>query len=154
MDKIIRKTVLIGSMALLAGAASASDIYKHVDADGNISYGDRPSGAPAEQRVNVVSRATTSAQVQASVDRTLALEEQSELRREEREAKKAAQREQAQAAADRASKCSDYRQKMLRYSESRRLYRVDENGERVFLDDSEREKETQHMQGLINEFCS
>lgn len=154
MDKIIRKTVLIGSVALLAGVASASDIYKHVDDDGNVSYGDRPTGAPAEQRVNIVSRATSPAAVQASVDQTLELEERSEQRRDEREARKAKEEEKAREAADRASKCSDYRQKLNRYSESRRLYRVDANGERVFLDDSEREKETQHMRGLVDEFCN
>ena len=39
------------------------------------------------------------------------------------------------------------------YTESRRLYREDENGERDYLDDNAREQAEQQVRDLIDEYC-
>ncbi len=155
MNKIIIKTAaVISSAVLLAGTASAGEIYKYVDENGNITYGDRPTGSPTEQRMNIVSRSTNPTQVQASVDATLELEERLEQAREKREEKKAEEAEAATAEAQRAAKCAENQNRLRTYNESRRLYREDASGERVYLDDNEREDAKQHVRGLIDEFCT
>ncbi len=153
MNRLIKIAVLISSALVFAGPVSAGEIYKYVDENGNITYGDRPSGSPTEERMNVVTRATDPDQVQASVDATLELEERLEQSREARAEKKAAREEARQVAEQRAQKCTENRDKLARYDESLRLYRQDANGERKYLDDAEREKAKQHVQGLIKEFC-
>lgn len=154
MNKVIKTALVISSAVLLAGTASAGEIYKYVDENGNVTYGDRPTGSPAEQRMNVVTRATNPAEVQASVDATLELEERLEKSREARQEKKAAAEEKRKAAEQRQAKCSENRVRLEKYNESRRLYREDANGERVYLDDKERQKAMQHTRELISEFCS
>ena len=60
-------TALCMLALLFSGPAVAGEVYKFVDAQGNVHYGDRPSGDPEEERLDVVSRATDPAAVQASV---------------------------------------------------------------------------------------
>ena len=62
------KTQVIAAAATLAlaasGAALAGDIYKWVDAEGNVHYGDRPAGAQSE-RMAIDSKPTDEARVAA-----------------------------------------------------------------------------------------
>ena len=44
----------------------AAEVYKYTDEDGNVHYGDRPSGNPTEETVYVASRRTDNAAVRAA----------------------------------------------------------------------------------------
>jgi len=142
--------MLILSVAL-AGAATASEIYKWTDDDGNVHYTDTPPDQPAE-RLNIVSKSTDNAyvqsQVQARIDRQQSAAEeaakapagptQEELRAEKNE---------------RAEKCDMYRQRLTRFLQAHRLYREDENGERVYLDDADRQATRERTEGQVKEYC-
>ncbi len=138
--------------AAIATTAGASDIYKYTDEDGNVHYVDRPTGEPSEERVPIVSsrtdNAAVSARVQARLENSLSAEERRQQRNAERqaEADEAADREQ------RAAKCEEYRARLETYVTSRRLYR-EENGERVYLDDDERNEARQKMEQLVADTC-
>jgi len=73
--------------------------------------------------------------------------------REAESREEARRAEQRQEAADRAAKCQQNRARLQSYNESRRLYREDENGERVYLDGPEREEAEQKVRELIAEYC-
>ena len=148
------KTALIGSVLLFAGSVVASDIYKYVDENGNVYYRDRPTGESGEQRVGIVSRATSPATVQAQVDARLEREAARDEAREAESREEARAAEQRQEAADRAAKCQQNRARLQTYNESRRLYREDENGERVYLDGPQREEAEQKVRELIAEYCN
>ena len=62
--------------------------------------------------------------------------------------------EKAAAAAERTKACERARARLETYLQSRRLYRTDENGERVYLDDTERQEARQKAEEQITEFCS
>jgi hypothetical protein len=151
-----RKLVLgcaVAAMAFAAGA-SANEIYRWVDAEGNVHYGDRPSGAPTEQRI-ALSYARTDGgvveqRVKARVDAQTARDEA------KAEADKAAQEaaEEAEIAAERAKKCDSSRARLETYLQSRRLYRADENGERVYLDEVQRQEARSKVEKQISEFCN
>ena len=153
MKRSIHKTVIVGSAILLAGSAMAGDIYKYVDQDGNVHYGDRPSGEPTEQRMALVSRSTSAESVQAQIDRRLerdaAIEEARKVRDGEEEAAAKARAE----AEDRAAKCEENRSRLRSYDGALRLYKQDENGERVYLDEAERSAAENRMRELVNEYC-
>ena len=51
----------------VSAAALAGDVYKYIDADGNVHYVDRPTGEPSEQRLAIVSKPTDQSAVQARV---------------------------------------------------------------------------------------
>lgn len=149
--------VLIAAAALAASAvlpvAGASEIYKWTDTEGNVHYGDRPSGVASEERVAIVSQRTDNARVQAGIDARLERQAARAEARQGREAADAERAEEEQKAADRAAACAENRTRLNNYNESARLYREDENGERVYLDDSERETAKQRVQELIDEYC-
>lgn len=151
---VLASALLTISALTISGGAFAEDIYKWVDADGNVHYEDRPSGARSEERLQISYKRTNSDAVQQRVESRL------ESATAKREAKATAAEEQQSAAEKRAeaeqrvAKCEEYRGKMKVMADSRRLYREDEDGERVYLDDAGREAATQQAQSLVDEYCS
>ena len=145
-------TLVTGAL-LCAVSAGAGEIYKYTDADGNVHYGDRPTGDPTEERLAIVSRGTDPAAVQARID---ARQERDATRQEARTARAEAaeaEAEERSVAAERAARCEENRVRLQTYTDSRRLYREDENGERVYLDDDAREEAMQQVRDQIDEYC-
>ena len=146
---VLIKTALVGGAMLLGCSALASDIYRFVDKDGNVHYGDRPSGNPTEQRLAIASRSTDPAAVRSSIDARL---ERDARRDEARRARAIDDRVAADARHDadqQAALCEENRIRLQTYAESRRLYREDENGERVYLDDAQRAEAEQKVRDMI-----
>jgi len=143
------------ALCLLAAVstATASDIYKWVDAEGNVHYGDRPVGEQS-QRVDIQSRRTDPAQVAARVTartetRAAAVEAQAAA-----SADGPSEEERQAEMAERAKQCTTYREQQQRMANSRRLFREDENGERVYLDEAEMQSTRQKIQVLISQTCN
>src|SRR5690606_12222678 len=115
--------LLLTGLGLAALAASASDIYKWTDAEGNVHFGDRPSGAVSEQRLSITSSPTDPARVSAIVQ---ARADARSSRAEAAAAAKAAQptaEELRAAEAERKAKCNTYKERLQKFVTSRRLYR-------------------------------
>jgi len=151
--KRIVLTCAIAAMTVSMGAM-ANEIYKWTDADGNVHYEDRPSGAATEERLDLTYRATDRGAVQARVKSRL----DAQTAREEAESTAAAAEQEAaeNAAAEqqRRDRCDQARARLESYLQARRLYRTDENGERVYLDDSQSQQARQKTEEQIAEFCS
>ena len=151
------KRFLIGLAAIamtLGGGAMASSIYKWTDANGNIHYEDRPSGTQTAERMALSSRRTDPGSVQQRKQGlTDSIAARQEARAKADEDAKSAEEEAAKAA-DNQKKCESYRARLQTYIQSRRLYRQDENGERVYLDESETQEARQKVEELIAEHCS
>jgi hypothetical protein len=136
-----------------AGTAIAGDIYKWTDEDGNVHFGDKPIGAQPE-RLAIRSKPTDPAKIQAMA--------QSRSQAAAKAAKEAAAAEpegpspeELQAEADaRTQKCTTYRAQLQQYVTSRRLYREDESGERVYLDEGEMQAAREQVENRVEEFCS
>ncbi len=136
-----------------AGTAVAGDIYKWTDEDGNVHFGDRPLGEEPE-RVAIQSKPTDPARIQA-----MAQARADAATRAAEEAAAAAPAgpspEEMQAQADeRKQKCSTYWAQLQKYVTSRRLYREDESGERVYLDEAEMQAARERVENRVDEFCS
>jgi hypothetical protein len=146
--------VLALSAAALATGASAGEIYKYVDEQGNVQYLDRPTGESGGERMDITYSATSSASVNAQVKRRsdymAALDEAREETRSRREA-------EAQARAEmeaRAAKCQENRNRLESYLKSRRLYRENGAGEREYLDDAQILEARRKAEEAIQETCS
>lgn len=151
------KRFMVGIAALaltLGGGAMANEIYKWVDDEGNVHYGDRPSGAAAEQRLAASYRRTETSAVQKRIESlTQAQAARQERRSAAAEAAEAAAAERA-AAEEKKKLCETYRARLETFVQSRRLYREDENGERVYLDEAQRQDARQRVEDLISENCT
>ena len=126
---------LLTMLVVIASGNAVAQIYKWTDEEGNVHFTDKPVEGDAE-RVAIRSRRTDAERVQATIDA------RAEAARKAEEAAAAAPagptEEELQAiAAERAKKCQTYRERLQRFVQSRRIYREDENGERVYLSDEE-----------------
>lgn len=144
---------------LLSGAVYANDIYKWTDAEGNTIYGDNPPRGVNAQRVEIRSRPTDRARVAATTRaRSSASSQRAVADADAAAATNAAAaaptlEEQRAVAAERAARCSQYREQLQSINQSRRLYREDENGERVYLDEAEMQAARNNTQDKVQEYC-
>lgn len=141
---------LILSVAL-ASAATASEIYKWTDEDGNVHYTDKPVDFSSE-RLNIASSATDNdkvrAQTQARLDQQDAVAEAAA--NVPAGPSQEALRAQAQ---ERSEQCAKHQARVTRFTQSRRLYREDENGERTYLDEAETQKTRDKAEDQVREYC-
>ena len=152
---MIRKTIVLFTTAALAFGASAvaGEIYKWTDEDGNVHYEDRPDGEEVE-RVAVNSSSTNNSAVRASNDARRAREDARSESRSQRELDKQRAAEEELLAADRAKKCQESRSRMETYLQARRLYKEGDDGERVYLDDSQIMEARDEAQEDIQAYCN
>lgn len=153
----VMKRQIVAGAAILAlasfSAAFAGDIYKWVDEDGNVHYGDKPVGETSE-RMDIQSKPTDPARIDALV----ASRAETRVKRDEERAaaaEAAVEAAEAQAKADElAQKCSEARATMQQYVTARRLYREDDAGERQYLDEQQIQEARQRLEDQIDEHCS
>jgi hypothetical protein len=152
MTPIRQLLVLSIAASLASGLAVASEIYKWVDQEGNVHYVDRPSGRPDETRLDIYSARTDKAAVQARIqqrresraaDEQAASEAPDEMTGDELRAEQQKRQEQ----------CDSYRARLERYLRSQRLYREDDSGERVYLDEEQTLAARARVEEKVKEHC-
>lgn len=146
-----RITILAFALTIAAsGTSFSSEIYKSIDADGNVRFSDLPTvGA---EHLSIRSRPTDPDRVQSPVQRrvdkqTLTAEEKAnapqgpspEERREE--------------ARERQEKCNKYRARQTQFTQNRRIYRM-EDGERVYYDEQEMQAARAEVDDKIRQYCN
>lgn len=156
MNRLNRIAVFTLMTGLLpgAGGAVAGEIYKWTDESGTVHYGDRPTGGAAAERLEIDSDPTDPERI----GRIVEARADARAAREEAEAERAASEpspEELRARAEeRAQKCEMYKERLEKFVTSRRLYRHDENGERVYLDEEQTLAARARVQDQVEEHCS
>ena len=144
--------ITVAAALVTAGVAVAGEIYKWTDAEGNVHYEDRPSGNVPVQRVAIASKNTDNAAVQARV--TAQREARATDDQVEAEAPPQMSRQEIRAEqAKRKERCDQYRARLETMLASQRLYREDDAGERVYLDESEIQAAQTRVREQIKEYC-
>lgn len=135
-----------------ASSAAAGEIYMWTDENGNTQYGDRP-GEGSVRLTAIESRNTDNNRVRANT--------QARLDKKAADAEEAANRPQGPTpeelraeAAERAGKCQTYRGRLEKLITSRKLYREDSSGERVYLAEDEMTAARAQAQSQVEEYCS
>lgn len=138
-------------LALAATAATAADVYRSVDAQGNVSYSDRPQNDDAERVAVVAPRAASQpARPQAAAAPQPTAPESEPATAEP----PAPQPTRAEQAAERARNCEVARERATRYAESRRLYRNTPEGEREYLSDAEIDEARARAAADVETWCN
>lgn len=144
---------IVFALTMTAGILSATEIYKWVDEQGIVHYVELPTGAPGEEHLEIRSRPTDQAAIQASVrarEEARALQEEVEANSPQGPTEE----ERLAAAREREEKCNKYRERQIRFMNSRRIYRMDENGERVWYDEEEMQAARDKVDELVAHYCS
>jgi hypothetical protein len=148
----MRKLVLILFLSLLA-SASFGQTYKWRDAAGNVQYSDTPP-PPGAKDVQQLHR-SKSAPAPAAAARSYT-DQDAEFRKRLVE-KQEADTKQAKAADDertRVRNCEQAKAQLAALESGARMVQVNAVGERVPLDDAERERSKQDAQKAVESWCN
>jgi hypothetical protein len=161
----MRKLLLFLAAFALAGAAAAQQ-FKWVDKDGKVRYGDTPPpgvkatplGAPATGRAPAPAPAPDAAAKDAKDAKKGPLtpaEQEAEFRRRQQQAAKDADKEAKLQEDARARKenCANSQAQLRQLESGQRVSRIDDKGERVFVDDEQRKVDTARARKLVSEWC-
>jgi hypothetical protein len=150
-----RLTIVFWATLAIAVSTStfADGVYKWTDEDGNVHFGDRPTGEPSEERLKVSYNRTDAEALDLRVqsEREVA-DSLQESRAAAIEEKRVAEEERL-AAEENQARCESSRAKLNAKRTAQRLYRTDEAGERVFLDDAQRAESIAKSESAITENC-
>ena len=133
---------------LLVTRAAAAEIYRWVDENGEVHFSDRPRPGASTVRVPKAPAPAPAEAGRAERQRRL-LEAWQAERIRKREA-----RSQAEAQArERRRNCAIARDNLRQYRSARAVYRLNAEGERVFMDDTERSRLIAQWQGEVARWC-
>ena len=136
------------ALMLIAGAAQGQ-IYRWVDEKGVTHYGEKPpQGAKARE---IEDRLATPPGTNPPPAEDWQ-EKDRQFRQRQMEAGQA-QEKKEQEAQRRRTACNEQRDLLARLRSSSRIYHLNEQGERVFQDDSEREKAIARQEQLVARYC-
>ena len=154
MKKSTKALVLLLAIGAV-GSAAASDIYQWTDEDGNTQYGDRPSEGSVRV-TDIESHPTDNSRILAAAEaRQVRQTDAAETAAAAAAANPGPSAQELRAeAADRAEKCDTYRSRLQKLITSRRLYRQDEDGERVYLSDDEMQTAREKVENQVADYCS
>ncbi len=137
---------------LLCAASAQAALYKWVDANGTVVYSDQPPAGGIKSEIVTAPVAPPS--------NPNALKEMANRDLEQK--KRLAQQVQDEKAADKARAdelkrrdyCAQMQGSLRAYQSSDRLYRIDENGKRVDMDDAAKARERDKLESAIREQCA
>lgn len=138
---------LVWSILLVLPLAAMADIYRSVDANGQVVYSDRPSAEAERIAVSAVPASSAAAAPAGESEEAEAEEESTVFAEVPREPTP------EELAADRARNC-EYSQQMLEsYTTSHRLYRQGPDGEREYLSAEEIDAARARAQSNVAAWC-
>lgn len=162
MKTVIAVAVLLAGLLAGAGFATgavAQTVYKSVNEQGNVSFTDRPplqqdvDESPLdvmELQIRLTDPAAIAANRESAAADTRARDMVDSLTAEQDSGDDA---EAARKAEERAANCDLARQRLNRYAQASRLFKSDDAGERVYLDDAEIDAERIKAARAVDQWC-
>jgi hypothetical protein len=144
------KPWLLLSWLLLPLAAGAQGLYKWVDEKGVVHYSDTPPAGKPGQKLNIAPPPPLDSQ---APQRSRSWQEQLQDSNERRHQEEKQQMEARQKAREAEQKCLRARSALDSLQRDRPLYRVDQQGERVFMEDAERRRLAESWQQQADAHC-
>jgi hypothetical protein len=150
----MNKTLLV-LLAVLSGSVYAAP-SKWVDEQGKVHYSDQPPkhDAKVEQLHFKDTGGTPPADNPYGRKSTREMEEDFQRGKAAR-ANEAKKEEQNRAVAEaKQANCTGARNNLRAMQQSARMFKMDENGERVYMDDSQRQQQLEAAQRAVSEYCN
>ncbi len=141
--------IVLGGL-LAAASASASGVYKWVDDQGKVHYGDRPPAAAEPTEVELEEKPVPSAADTGRQEKTQRLLDAIES---ERERKKKATAREAANSAQRKRNCAIAKRRVETFDRANNISIAGDDGERKYLDDNERASAMKQARQLVREWC-
>ena len=140
-------------LILVLPVAVNASVYKWVDENGKVHYGDRPRESQAAVEMSIDDSPSVPLDSDSAMSRAEKRERLLQSMEEDR-LEKQEKREQQQALKEQnRQKCNRYRDRMRHYQRASAIYKLDRDGNRVYMSDTERAGATKDLQGRINKHC-
>ncbi len=139
----------IASMAILH-AGLAAGVYRWLDEDGNVHYGDKP---PSKEESTLIEINSAPAPRPEDVERRVKTQRLLDALESQREREK---HETAQARAEKARQqgnCQSARRQVELYQRANNISRLGPEGERIYLSDEERGQALDRARTLVGQWC-
>lgn len=148
-DRRMRLAHVLSLLLAIAGRGTeAATVYRWVDEQGQVHFGDRP-GARGAETLRIESAPATPAATDRS-ERVRRLLDEYATVRNEREAAAARRGEEA---AERKRLCAEARDRLKSYEEASSLYTLDAEGQRRYLDETGRATALAAARDEIGSLC-
>ena len=147
------------ALVLLATTSGYCDVYKWVDSDGTVHYSDQPApAATQEQTLNIRSGTTTDTEAGAkkAPGTKSYIEQDADFRKRqvEEEEKRAKEQKALADAKQRQGNCERALANLHALQSGQRITRTNDQGERYYLDDSQRQQEIAETQKAADSWCN
>ena len=148
------KRIIVLALAVAFAPAAVAQLYKYVDKDGKTVYSDQPPPNVESKQVNVPAGRSAPPAAPAASGKT-AVERDKDLEKSRKEAREKADKQAKAAERDQQAeqRCAAARERHAALSEGGRIYKTDEKGERVFMDDAEIEAGRVRSRREMDEAC-
>jgi hypothetical protein len=152
---VMNKIACILSICLAcASLQSQAQVYKWIDKDGKIQYSDSPP--PAGSGASVPQKLDTSASNSSGVGGPAKDQSWQDKARDYDKRRIEAAEKQAgdiELARKNQERCNSARRELRRLQEVGRVFKTDNQGERHYLNDDQRQDEIARAQGVVSELC-
>ncbi len=131
------------------GTPRADQVYRSVDAQGHVTYSDRPNAAGAKKTDVTVQEADPAEARRLAQERQI-LKAEDDLRKKQQAVDT---RTQAQQDHDKQVRCQAARDSYNALKDVNRMYKRDADGNRVYLSDSEADAKRETARQVMNTAC-
>jgi hypothetical protein len=142
------RTAVSAILVFVAGGACAEGVHKWVDAQGHVHFGDSPPVGQKTERVHVSDTPTQAAPAQGK-DWQEQLQLSSQRRQQERDKEQAATKRQR----ENEQRCISARNVVDSLERGGARYRLNAQGEREYLDDSQRQAARDAANQRVAAYC-
>ncbi len=138
---------------LISNTSYSADIYKWIDKDGTVHFGDKPDHQHNSATLYTVPKNNSANVSYTNKERALKQKKLLDSFEAQRRIKKQQQSKKREQAKVRQYNCKVSKDKLIRYQKSSRIYSRNELGEKMFLSDEQRLKEIKLMKQQTEKWC-
>ena len=142
--------VRFSALVLVLAFPAQAEIFKWVDQDGNVHYGDKPVENSQQLQISEESESAAGLSMEERRERRNKLLQAFDEDREQQNKQKAREKKQKERM---QRNCLYARDRLKNYQKAGRLYRLDKDGNRVILSDAERQGSTERLKAEIKKYC-
>lgn len=150
------KVAILVLLALFSASVCASP-SKWVDSQGKVHYSDNPpKNDPKVEQLQIRDTISTQPSADSNYAPRSTAEMEADLKRS-KDARSATEKKEEQARAQAQAKqinCANARANLSLLQQGGRLYKMDANGERAYMDDTQRQQQTDAAQSKVSEYCN
>lgn len=136
-------------LAAVMCPAPGDQVYKSVDAQGHVTYSDRPNTAAAKKTDVTVQQADPAEAARLAKERQILNAEDDQRKKQQA----AADKSKAQQDHDKQARCQSARDNYNTLKEVRRVFKVDSDGNRVYQTDAETDAQREAARQVMNTAC-